>query len=265
MFDIISKKENNSSFDEIFNFITKSSGAFWVIFLVGSIIYEYMYFWTIGHDLLLLFSAGDFIKLTISWLPTLLAVVGIMFWLTYSDFKVRLDAYEKEGIDGLIPWQKADKLARYFFNGLAVLYLFMALFATWEKLDSIRNLTFLFLGTFIVKQIASGRLPLTNRPIETVFLYLFIFTIWISAFFDGINAGIKDVNRVGPVYNINISDAAETVVLIRSIDKGIFYKNPNEKRISFAPWGQIKSIKSPEINVGSKSIYYWARDKFFDK
>lgn len=257
-----SSSDNSSSLGDIFSTIPKyvSISASFIILL--SVIHEYAYFSVIGQEFITVYSATDFLKLSIFWAPAVLLTSIFGFTLRYYDESSRQRAFAANPAQAERLYKYPDLSLKIMRRSLFIVCFIGFAFVSIRNTIVVQMMCLLLFISAIDRLIINGKLPITNRPLEAYLFYLTVVILLTAAFFGGVRDAIRDLDKTEPKFEISTSnhDSGKSIIVLRAIDKGVLYKDPTNKRVTFVPWDDVKKLLSPEIFISEKTIY----DKFRD-
>lgn len=253
---------NSPPLGDIFSTIPKYASIFASFIILLSITHEYAYFTVIGMEFITVYSAIDFLKLSIFWVPSVVLVSIFGVTLRYYDESKRQRAFAIDSAQAERLYKYPDLSLKIMRRSLFIICIIGLGSASIRNMAVLQMMCLLLLISAMDRLIIKRKLPITNRPLETYLFYLTAVILLTAAFFGGIRDAIRDIDKTEPKFEILTSspDSGKSIIVLRAIDKGVLYKDPADKRIAFVPWDDVKKLLSPEIIITEKTIY----DKFKD-
>lgn len=249
-------------FAQVVGGIPKYVGACITLAVASSVAYEYMYFNVIGREFLSIYSPADFLKLSLYWLPGFIVIAIFGIAINYGNAKYRMVLYQHDVELADRTFKIPDRMVDI---STAIIFVMSIISIPNMKLENIGILLvpgFIILGLLFRKTLAQTIMTRTDKPIEALFLFLFLVMLFVSSFTSGLGNAITDLKKAGPLYDIKSSAIDARVVVVRNLDKGIVFREDGKKTISFVPWDDVKLLKSAEVYVPEKTLYQYVRSWF---
>lgn len=225
--------------------------------LATAISFEWGYFNRVGVQFQALLSPTDYLTNSLSWLPTVSLLLTVIFLLAVSmPFSL---AIVGQGLHGAERRAANDRAARRIaILASGVLAFWVLLLAIWQSAPMIFISFVMLLLVGLSIAISSRWIDLRSatRGLGVVMLLMVMamLAVWGDFYADW------DLGRTAPVYTVTSkSGDVRHVIVLRMIEKGMLYRDPASKRISFERWDDLRTVSRIEPDSFLNWICGWVQ------
>jgi uncharacterized membrane protein YhdT len=234
-----------------------------------SVVYEQAYFSVIGRKFQNIASLSDYLTNVLDWLPTAVGAsvaCGFLFLVYVMIVGALVRAQGSAGQREKLPehTKAEEKRLAWLFIAMAIGFA-AAGTAIYLTSDPARDfwalgLSFAFLlAWFFVCAAAFTRSDpdfMGKATQATKLVVLFTPAVFFGVFAWGLQNGYRDLTRPGEAYSLVRSQpdaqAPEKVSVLRTFERGILVRLPDQKVNEFLRWDQIRAIRLQRDGGGGK-------------
>lgn len=233
--------------------------------LVLSVLHEWSYFNFLGNDMFGLISVSDFFSMVLSWLPATLLLVLSMVAYEFSARVIAISAADsfskkRKKVEGDFKENSINKfnyfVIRLFEGDLpkGILIPFIIVFGILMFIYPgpkimVVGITFSLGWLMFLTRVFESPLfsEIFTMRVQTVIVCIPIVVVLVAS--HGAWMAEKDLAAKSGNYTISFNNSSEEsgVLLLRSIEKGVLIRFPDEERIGFYPWETISSIDASRV------------------
>jgi hypothetical protein len=229
---------------ELMDTLAKLSGALVLFILVFSIIFDWGYFNSIGHDFQRIASATDYLTNAIEWVPTF----SIIFFIAVISALIiaRAKKWPPEYTD------TSSDITSFKTDATFIIFEIMVLLGVGISLillPSYVNTSYYFLSLllwpYFLKYIFSHENAPKIRGLPVNLAVLAGPMILVLAYSIGEDSGQRALHGNGDIYVLERKDdgTSSNIFILKGFEKGVLIRDVVKRDVELVRWDYVKSLK----------------------